>query len=386
MKNSNRHISRRQFIGYAGTSTLGLLAGCSGFNRANKVSSKFAFLEAEGFADFGGWELDQQSMDQMGSPYLLAHGLGIPVDDAVAQVKFASAGTYRVWVRTRDWVAPWNAPGAPGKFHLLVDGKVLDETFGTKNAEWHWHDGGTFKVGKEATVVLRDLTGFEGRCEAVLFCKDIDFQPTNDLEALTKFRRKLLGLPDKPDDGGEYDLIVVGGGLAGTCAAISAARNGAKVALVQDRPVLGGNGSSEVRVWPEGRTNREPYTHIGDIVNEILSPVDRPKGLIMNGTAYSNFDDARKLNVVKAEPNITLLTDHRAIEVVTEGDAITAVIIQSTRTARQKRLRGKFFADCTGDATIGYKAGADFEYKVENLMGSTNLFSVLDASKKKEVM
>ena len=115
---------------------------------------------------------------------------------------------YRVWVRTRDWVAPWNVPGAPGKFQILIDGKAIKETFGTKNAEWHWHDGGVIDVGTEAEVALHDLTGFEGRCEAILFCKDVDFEPTNDVEALTKFRRKLLGLPDEPDDGGEYDLLL----------------------------------------------------------------------------------------------------------------------------------------------------------------------------------
>jgi hypothetical protein len=73
-------------------------------------------------------------MEQMGSPYLLAHGLGIPVQDATTEVEFPSAGNYRVWVRTKDWVAPWNAPGAPGKFQLKVNGKALDETFGTKSA------------------------------------------------------------------------------------------------------------------------------------------------------------------------------------------------------------------------------------------------------------
>ncbi len=381
-------MKRRQFIGTVGNASLFLLAGgLSAFNSKRRISTgEFLFLEAEGFTDFGGWELDQQSMEQMGSPYLLAHGLGIPVDDAVTMVKFPSAGTYRVWVRTRDWVAPWKAPGAPGKFQLLVDGNALHETFGTKNSEWHWHDGGTVKVGKEAAVALHDLTGFEGRCEAILFCKDVDFEPTNDLDSLSKFRRKLLELPDRPDDGGEYDLIVTGGGLAGTCAAISAARNGIKVALVQDRPVLGGNGSSEVRVWPEGHTNKEPYTHIGDIVNEILPPIKRPQGQTLNGVGSSYYDDSLKLEVVKAEPNITLLTDHRAIEVETTGEIIEAVIIQSTRTARQKRLKGKFFADCTGDATIGYKAGADYEYKVENLMGSSNLFNVLDASNMEEVL
>ncbi len=384
MKKINKGISRRKFIGYAGSTALALLAESSGASPTKKKSTEYTFLECEGFDDFGGWELDQQSMDQMGSPYLLAHGLGIPVKDAVTKAKFPSAGTYRIWVRTRDWVAPWKAPGAPGKFQLLIDGKALDETFGTKNAAWHWHDGGTVEVGKEATLALHDLTGFEGRCEAILFCKDVDFKPANDVKALTKFRRKLLRLPDKPDDGGAYDLVVVGGGLAGTCAAISAARNGLTVALVQDRLVLGGNASSEVRVWPEGHTNKKPYPHVGDIVMEILPPVKK-KG-VMNGTSSENFGDNRKLDVVKAEPRITLLNEYRAIGVETHGDRISAVTIQSTTTARQKRIKAKFFSDCTGDAGIGYLAGADFEYEVDNLMGSTNLFNVLDASKKEEVL
>ena len=83
-------------------------------------------LEAEQFANLGGWVVDQQFMDQMGSPYLLAHGLGEPVRDAETTVQFPAAGNYRVWVRTRDWVAPWKAPGAPGRFKVLVNGKPLE--------------------------------------------------------------------------------------------------------------------------------------------------------------------------------------------------------------------------------------------------------------------
>lgn len=381
-------MKRRQFIGAVGNTSLFLLAGgLSAFNSIGKPSKEeFVFLEAEGFTNSGGWSLDQQSMEQMGSPYLLAHGLGIPVEDAITNVEFPSAGTYRVWVRTRDWVAPWKASGAPGKFQLLINNKALNETFGTKNADWHWHDGGTVKVDEKATVALHDLTGFEGRCEAILFCKDVDFEPTNEVEALTKFRRKLLELPENPDEGGEYDLIVIGGGLAGTCAAISAARNGIKVALVQDRPVLGGNGSSEVRVWPEGHTNKEPFTHIGDIVNEILPPIQRAAGEVLNGVASHYYDDSKKLEIVNAEPNITLLINHRAIKVETKNNKIDAIVIQSTKTAHQMRLKAKLFVDSTGDATIGHKAGADYEYKTENLMGSTNLFNVLDASNMEEVL
>jgi hypothetical protein len=379
-------MKRRQFIGFLGNSSLALLAASSDVWARAPLSKEFVFIEAEQFANHGGWELDQQSMEQMGSPYLLAHGLGIPVPDATTQVEFPSAGSYRIWVRTRDWVAPWNAPGAPGKFQVWIDGKPVRETFGTKSATWHWHDGGIVKVGKKAKIALHDLTGFEGRCEAILFCKDANFKPVNEVEALTKFRRDVQGLSVEPEDIGHFELIVAGGGLAGTCAAIAAARQGIKVALIQDRPVLGGNGSSEVRVWPEGHTNKARFPHIGDIVNEILPPITKGANQVLNGVAASYFDDAKKLGIVRAEKGITLLLNHRVMRVETEGQEIRSLVIQSTLNSRQKRVHGRLFADCTGDANIGFKAGADYEYKVENLMGSTNLFNVLDATNKADVL
>jgi hypothetical protein len=379
-------VHRRQFIGFAGAGALGLLArrgSCSESETPGRGA--FLFLEAEGFEEYGGWELDQQSMDQMGSPYLLAHGLGVPVEDATTEVSFPALGKYRAWVRTRDWVAPWKAPGAPGKFQVLVDGTPLSEAFGTKNAHWHWHDGGTVTVDKHARVSLHDLTGFNGRCEAILFCQDLQFEPADDVPTLTRFRRELLNLSDRPDEGGRYDLVVVGGGLAGTCAALSAARSGLAVALVQDRPVLGGNGSSEVRVWPEGKTRQEPYPHVGEIVEELLPPIKKTGNF--NGLPAKFFDDARKLQVVADEPRITLLANHRAMDVETDSANIVAVIVQSTVTGRRRRLTGKYFADCTGDAKVGYLAGADYEYSLEKpLMGSSNLFSVLDAADEQQVL
>jgi len=85
-------MKRRQFIGFLGNSSLALLATTSYAHVAPTASKEFVFIEAEQFAHHGGWELDQQSMEQMGSPYLLAHGLGIPVPDATTQVEFPSAG------------------------------------------------------------------------------------------------------------------------------------------------------------------------------------------------------------------------------------------------------------------------------------------------------
>ena len=82
-------------------------------------SSAFAaevLLEAEGFADHGGWTLDSQFLDVMGSPYLLAHGLGKPVSNAVTAIDFPETGTYRLWVRTKDWVPSHH----PGCFKVII--------------------------------------------------------------------------------------------------------------------------------------------------------------------------------------------------------------------------------------------------------------------------
>ena len=347
---------------------------------------EFVFVEAEQFAHKGGWELDQQLMDQMGSSYLLAHGLGIPVKDAHTSVEFPSKGKYRVWVRTRDWVAPWNAPGAPGKFQLLINGNPVNEIFGTKGAKWHWHDGGIVEVSKTSTIVLHDLTGFEGRCDSILFCKDPNFVPNNDLEALTKFRRHLLGLPENPENGGHFDFVVVGGGFAGTCAALSAARNGLKVALVQDRPLLGGNGSSEVRVWPEGKIQQEPFPNIGNVVAEIAPDPAKSKYRSRNALDGAAYCDEKKLDAVRKEPNITLFLNERAIKVESNNSTIEAVIIQNTITAMHTRLKAHYYADCTGDANVGFLAGADFELSNTTFMGMSNLWNTMDASSEKEVL
>lgn len=331
-------------------------------------------VEAEAFGDTGGWVVDQQFMDQMGSPYLLAHGLGVPVQDAVTQIAINSAGEYRVWVRTRDWVAPFKAKGAPGKFQLIINGKPLQTVFGTEGEKWHWQDGGTISLEGNVGLKLKDLTGFEGRCDAILFSKNHDFKPPHDGTELESLRGKLLGWNRTPEFGGQFDLIVVGGGIAGTTAAITAARLGMQVALVQDRPVLGGNGSSEVRVWPHGFTNHEPYPRVGDVVNELV-PYQNVKSVDDSKIPIA-FDDRTKTELARAEANLTLLLEQRVNAASAVDGNIQSVTAQHTRSGRRTLLKARWFLDSTGDGVLGALVGADYEFSKKGLMGSTNLWSV----------
>lgn len=336
--------------------------------------SHLILVETESFDDTGGWVIDQQFMDVMGSPYLLAHGLGVPVPDAKSTIAVPTPGRYRVWVRTRDWVAPWNAPGAPGKFEVVIDGRALPKTFGTEGAKWCWHDGGEVELSDSVAIQLHDLTGFEGRCDAILLSSDLQFIPPDSGEELSELRSELLGWDNTPADGGEFDLVVVGGGFAGSAAAITASRLGLRVALVQDRPVLGGNGSSEFRVWPEGYTNFDPYPRIGDVVEE-LAPYSKLKDH-PNPKGPEAFDDQLKTEIALAEPNLTLLLEHRANVATASDGHIESVVAQHTRSGRRVRLRGRSFLDSTGDGVIGALVGADFEFEETGRMGATNLWDI----------
>ena len=317
--------------------------------------SQTVLVEAESFDEHGGWVVDQQFMDQMGSAFLLAHGLGEPVEDARTAVAFPAQGTYRVLVRTRDWVGPWKAPGAPGRFQLIVDGKTINTPFGTERAQWHWQDGGTVEIaGGSVRLAIHDLTGFDGRCDAIVFTRDVDFIPPNSDPEMADFRRRLLGLAEGPVDAGEFDLVVVGGGMAGTCSAISAARLGVKVALIQNRPVLGGNNSSEVQVHLNGKINQPPYPALGNLVREI-GP--RRQG---NARPAENYEDQKKLDVVAGEENLHLFLSTHAFDVEMEAGRIAAVLARDIRSGQELRFRASQFVDCTGDGNLGFLAGADF--------------------------
>ncbi len=337
-------------------------------------SAPSLLVEAEAFDDRGGWTVDTQFIELMGSPYLIAHGLGTPVGDATTTVTFPAPGSYRVLVRTKDWVAPWNAPGTPGRFQLVIDGEPLETEFGTQGAEWHWHEGGTIEVSDtEVTLALRDLTGFNGRCDAIFFTQAEDFTPPDGALEVRPFRRAMLGLPADPPQPEPYDLVVIGGGYAGTAAAISAARQGLRTALIQNRPVLGGNGSSEIRVWAQGGTRRGPYPHIGEIVDEFTDrAADSP------GRAEEFVDDLKE-EIVTAEPTLELFLNTHAfkVEMNDAGDHIVAVTAFDTRSNDEIRFTGRFFADCTGHGTIGALAGADYVMQLEGHLGMSNMWYFL---------
>lgn len=314
------------------------------------------FIETESFEDKGGWSLDQQFMDLMGSPYLIAHGLGKAVADASTTFEVGEPGEYHVYVRTFNWVAPWTDKEGPGAFRLKLNGKPLKAVLGTTGKQWLWQYAGSVKLKSGANeVALSDLAGFDGRCDAIWMTMDKGNVPPSEPAALESFRRSVGALPEHPSDGGQYDLVVVGAGVGGMCAAVSAARLGLKVALVNDRPVLGGNNSSEIRVHLGGHIEMEPYPALGRMIREF----GHSKG--GNAQPAENYEDWKKDAFIAAEPGVKLFSNFRAVSVdMAPGGIISSVVIRNTVSGEELRLSAPLFSDCTGDGNLGFMAGADW--------------------------
>lgn len=306
-------------------------------------------IEAESFAEKGGWVVDPQFIEQMGSPYLLAHGMGKPVKDAVTTVSILNSGKYHVWVRTKNW-----APGkwdAPGRFYILVDGKRLKNELGI-NPGWNWEYAGKIELSSgEKKLALHDLTGFEGRCDAVYLTMVTDEKLPSNLEELKKWRALQSKEAEVPQKVGTFDLVIVGGGIAGCAASIAAAEQGLTVALIHDRPVLGGNASGEIRVHTLGIYGK---------FERILKMLDTDH--YPNGSAESLKDDEKRTTNMSKYKNIKLFLNFRAFAASATDGKITSVDARQTSTGETMRFEAPLFVDCTGDGWIGYWAGAEYSY------------------------
>ena len=285
--------------------------------------------------DAGGWVLDVQFMDTMGSPYLLAHGMGRPVVDARARMRLPQGGRWRVWVRSRNW-----AEGNPGAFELKVDGRTLDRVFGVDQRDWAWENGGEVELAAgEHEVRLHDLSGFDGRCAGIILEKGPDNGPLPKVAS---------AIGSEPDEIVRTELCVVGGGLPGCCAAVAAARSGVKTVLLQDRPVLGGNASKEVRVWSAGEGFAQP------IVAEL-------RGGFRNMESNAGISDDTRRRVVENESNIDLRLKTRAFGVVTNAaGGIVSVRALDWGRNRVVEVKADHFVDATGDGWVGFWAGAEW--------------------------
>lgn len=198
----------------------------------------------------------------------------------------------------------------------------------------------------------------------------------------------------------QADLTVVGGGFAGICAAIAAARNGILVSLVNDRPVLGGNSSSEIRVWLNGAAGPPTdhpsagrnvrYAREGGIVEELIL---RNKYVNPDGNAH--LWDMILLDAVRAEGNIRLFLNTVVTDVEMAGPRkVRLVRGYQAGSERRFEFESPRFVDATGDGVIAYKAGAEYRVGSEGrdvynemmaplvgnpkTMGSTIMFSTKD--------
>lgn len=339
--------SRRSFIRIIGGAAFTAGVAPRYLFAASGQGPSGVLVETCGFAEPGGWSLDTQFYQQMGGAFLLAHGMGVPVANAKTTFTLPAAGKWNVWVRTRNWCpGEWEAPG---RFKIKVDGKALEPVFGTEPG-WAWQSGGVLDAtAAEHTLELEDLTGFDGRCDAIFFTQETAPKlPNDDLVELAAWKDRVSGRANREIGESTFDVVIVGGGMAGCGAALAARKQGLKVALVQDRPLFGGNASDEIRVHTLGIHGKG-----ADLIKKI------------DTAHYPNGDAKAKDDQVKREQSLRdsgadLFAGHIAIGLGKEGDRITSVEAREVRTGLIRRFKAPVFIDATGDGWLGFWSGAEF--------------------------
>ena len=164
----------------------------------------------------------------------------------------------------------------------------------------------------------------------------------------------------------QAELLIVGGGLAGVCAALAAARDGLDVVLIQDRPVLGGNASSEVRLWANGATshmgNNNRWAREGGIMGEIME-----ENLWRNKEGNPVLFDMVLLDIVQAQPGVTLLLNTVVTDIEKSGRRLLSVQAFNAINQTRYRVSATQFIDASGDGVLGYLAGAAHRVGAESV-------------------
>ncbi|MCC9641922.1 FAD-dependent oxidoreductase [Rhodopirellula sp. JC740] len=352
----NEQLGRRGFLRVVGgVGVLSATAPSYAFTKEltsqsqSSGTSTGVLVEASQFDDLGGWKLDTQHYQQMGGCYLLAHGMGTPVPNATTKVSLPSSGKWNVWVRTRDWCpGDWKSPG---RFQVRLNGTTLPTEFGAENSAWHWQSGGSFEASgdKQVQIELQDLTGFDGRCDAIFFSKEASPDlPSDDVGEVVAWKDLVSGRSTWKVEESEYDLVVVGGGMSGCGAALAAKSKGLRVALIQDRPIFGGNASEEIRVHTLG---------IHGHSSGILKTIDTEH--YPNGSAEAKKDQ-RKREATMAASGVELFAGHIACGLSKNDGKIETVEARDVITGKLRRFKAPVFVDATGDGWLGYWAGAEY--------------------------
>lgn len=188
-----------------------------------------------------------------------------------------------------------------------------------------------------------------------------------------------------------YDVVVVGGGMSGICAAIAAARHGARTALVQNRSVLGGNASSEIRMHICGASCQLAKRNVNEsgILLELLLENKQ-----INPRYSYHLWDAYLISKLQSIPGLELYLNTNCCEVLCDGDRLTSVRCYQSSTERWLTMAADIFIDCTGHGTLGFFAGAEYRTGSEgkgefgepdasndandSLMGNSLLFKAVD--------
>jgi hypothetical protein len=193
------------------------------------------------------------------------------------------------------------------------------------------------------------------------------------------------------------DLAVVGAGLAGTCAAVSAARRGLRVALINDRPVLGGNSSTEIRVHVGGADSQLRWAWESGIIEEIrIEDRFRNYEPIISGAINQTWNQVL-WEWVTREDSLDLYLNTSAREAVMDGNRIAAVLCDQLGTEKTIRIKADLFIDSSGDGAIAHSAGAEFRMGRESrdefgeemapevadrkTMGASLLFKAIDVGR-----